>query len=183
MADPLAQSLAAGAPTAFAELYDRLAARLVKTARRMGCHTTETEDIVHDLFVTMARSRANFAAVDNLDAYVFTALRHAVARHQQRRRLEHAAHSRVAEKALQRDGGAASSCPSADESLALALASLPLEQREVVALKIDGGLTFAEIGEVTGISPNTAASRYRYALEKLRVLLIDTCVKVGENAP
>ena len=183
MADPLAQSLAAGAPAAFAELYDRLAARLVKTARRMGCHTTETEDIVHDLFVTMARSRANFAAVDNLDAYVFTALRHAVARHQQRRRLEHAAHGRLAEKALQRDGGAAATGPSADESLALALASLPLEQREVVALKIDGGLTFAEIGEVTGISPNTAASRYRYALEKLRGLLIDTCVKVGENAP
>jgi RNA polymerase sigma-70 factor (ECF subfamily) len=183
VADPLAQSLAAGAPTAFAELYDRLASRLVKTARRMGCHTTETEDIVHDLFVTMARSRANFAAVDNLDAYVFTALRHAVARHQQRRRLEHAAHSRVAEKALQRDGGAAATGPSADESLALALASLPPEQREVVALKIDGGLKFAEIGEVTGISPNTAASRYRYALEKLRGLLIDTCVKVGENAP
>jgi RNA polymerase sigma-70 factor (ECF subfamily) len=49
-----------------------------------------------------------------------------------------------------------------------ALAALPLEQREVIALKVDAGLTFAEIAEVTGVSPNTAASRYRYALEKLR---------------
>ena len=72
MADPLAQSLAAGTPSAFAELYDRFAARLVKTARRMGCHPAATEDIVHDLFVAMARSRANFENVDNLDAYVFT---------------------------------------------------------------------------------------------------------------
>jgi DNA-directed RNA polymerase specialized sigma24 family protein len=45
-----------------------------------------------------------------------------------------------------------------------------------VGLEIDGGLTFAEIGAVAGISPNTAASRYRYALEKLRILLIDSFV-------
>lgn len=39
--------------------------------------------------------------------------------------------------------------------------------REVVTMKIWGGLTFAEISESLGISPNTAASRYRYALEQL----------------
>jgi RNA polymerase sigma-70 factor (ECF subfamily) len=49
-----------------------------------------------------------------------------------------------------------------------ALASLPPEQREVIALKVDGGLKFHEIAAVLGTSPNTAASRYRYALEKLR---------------
>ncbi|OPX21729.1 MAG: hypothetical protein B1H04_06155 [Planctomycetales bacterium 4484_123] len=45
----------------------------------------------------------------------------------------------------------------------------PMSSR--ISLKIDGQLTFAQIGEVLGISPNTAASRYRYALEKLRRLL------------
>lgn len=39
--------------------------------------------------------------------------------------------------------------------------------REVVTLKIWGGLTFAQIAEAMTISPNTAASRYRYALEQL----------------
>lgn len=39
--------------------------------------------------------------------------------------------------------------------------------REVVTLKIWGGLTFAEIAGSMAISPNTAASRYRYALEQL----------------
>ncbi len=35
-------------------------------------------------------------------------------------------------------------------------------------MKIDGELTFAQIAQAMGISINTAASRYRYALEKLR---------------
>ncbi|MEP4078859.1 RNA polymerase sigma factor [Haloferula sp.] len=39
--------------------------------------------------------------------------------------------------------------------------------REVVTMKIWGGLTFAQISETLAISPNTAASRYRYALEQL----------------
>src|SRR5258708_1190051 len=42
------------------------------------------------------------------------------------------------------------------------------EQREVVVMKIWGGLTFEEAAAVIGISPNTAASRYRYGLTKLK---------------
>ncbi len=41
----------------------------------------------------------------------------------------------------------------------------------MISLKIDGQLTFAQIAQVLGISVNTAASRYRYALEKLRGML------------
>ena len=41
--------------------------------------------------------------------------------------------------------------------------------REVVVMKIWGDLTFAQISEALAISPNTAASRYRYALEQLAV--------------
>ena len=46
--------------------------------------------------------------------------------------------------------------------------SLPDKLREVLTLKIWGGLTFAEIGELLTISNNTAATRYRYALEQLQ---------------
>jgi RNA polymerase sigma-70 factor (ECF subfamily) len=45
---------------------------------------------------------------------------------------------------------------------------LPSEQSEVVILKHWEDLTFAEIAEVLGISQNTVASRYRYAMEKLQ---------------
>ena len=54
------------------------------------------------------------------------------------------------------------------DRLLRALGALPVEQREVISLKIDGELTFAQIAKVLEVSPHTAASRYRYALEKLR---------------
>jgi RNA polymerase sigma-70 factor (ECF subfamily) len=48
-----------------------------------------------------------------------------------------------------------------------AVQNLSNKLREVVIMKTWGGLTFAQISEVLAISPNTAASRYRYALEQL----------------
>src|SRR6266542_1716906 len=53
-------------------------------------------------------------------------------------------------------------------ALAAAVDSLPHDQREVLVLKIWNELTFAEIASTLGISQNTAASRYRYALAGLR---------------
>ena len=44
----------------------------------------------------------------------------------------------------------------------------PAEQRAVIQLKLWGGETFEQIAEMLGIPQNTAASRYRYALDKLR---------------
>lgn len=52
-----------------------------------------------------------------------------------------------------------------------ALRTLPPEQREVLVLKIWGELTFEQIADQLRISPNTAASRYRYALAALREAL------------
>jgi len=56
-------------------------------------------------------------------------------------------------------------------ALAEAINILPCEQREVLVMKIWNELTFAEIGEALGISLNTAASRYRYALTGLKRIL------------
>ena len=49
----------------------------------------------------------------------------------------------------------------------LSLEQLSEKLREVVVMKVWGGLTFAQIAEVLKVSHNTAASRYRYALEQL----------------
>jgi RNA polymerase sigma-70 factor, ECF subfamily len=56
-------------------------------------------------------------------------------------------------------------------ALASAMAELPEEQRAVVQLKLWENMTFAAIAEMLLIPVNTAASRYRYAIEKLRALL------------
>lgn len=52
--------------------------------------------------------------------------------------------------------------------------------REVVIMKFWGGLTFQQISETLAISPNTAASRYRYALEQLAQEL--RSIKEGRHA-
>ena len=54
------------------------------------------------------------------------------------------------------------------EELAVALGELPEEQRAVVHLKLWEYLTFEQIAETLEIPPNTAASRYRYGLDKMR---------------
>jgi RNA polymerase sigma-70 factor (ECF subfamily) len=57
-----------------------------------------------------------------------------------------------------------------------ALAHLPEDQRTVLVLKVWGGLTFPQIADALSIPANTAASRYRYALDKLRTLLAEARV-------
>ena len=57
------------------------------------------------------------------------------------------------------------------DALSTALGDLPEEQRAVVHLKLWENLTFEQIATTLEISPNTAASRYRYGLDKLRALL------------
>jgi RNA polymerase sigma-70 factor (ECF subfamily) len=54
------------------------------------------------------------------------------------------------------------------KALAAALQCLPTEQQETVILKVWGNLTFEQIGRTMEISPHTAASRYRYALQTLK---------------
>jgi RNA polymerase sigma-70 factor (ECF subfamily) len=52
--------------------------------------------------------------------------------------------------------------------LEMALAELPPDQRAVVHLKLWEGLTFERVAETLEIPLSTAASRYRYGLDKLR---------------
>lgn len=62
-------------------------------------------------------------------------------------------------------------CLELETAVEKALASLPVEQREVFWLKEKSNLTLAEVAAVTGVSLNTVKSRLRYALEKIRTEL------------
>jgi len=163
--DTLKAGLASGSARAYAELYDRLGPALVRAARTMLLSSSEAEDAVQDVFVSLVRSRARLAEVGDVAAYVFASLRHVAGRKAARQAGER---KRLKEMAMAGWSDAVDGPREADEELGKAVAELPTEQREVIAMKIDGGLTFAQIGAVLGVSLNTAASRYRYALEKLR---------------
>ncbi len=165
--DPLTVGLAAGDERAYAELYDRYGGRLYRTALGMLGRREDAEDIVKEVFMGILQSRHRLVDVQCLTGYLFTALRRAAGRCARRRAqssaLPEVAASTVSAATDRRDGSTPCS-----ERLERALLSLPAEQREVISLKIDGELTFAQIAQVIGVNANTAASRYRYALEKLR---------------
>jgi len=55
-----------------------------------------------------------------------------------------------------------------EQNLRRALEALPSDQRQVMVLHIWGELTFSQISDLLDLSSNTVASRYRYALAKLR---------------
>ena len=165
-ANPLTQALAAGDPQAYAALYDRLGGRMFRVAMLLLRDRQEAEDAVQDVFVSLVRSRHRLLGVDDLEAYVFSIVRHMAARRGLRRTAEQKTIRALAENPPVEPGSDGSEADA--DALALAVGALPQEQREVIALKVDAGLTFAQIAQVLEISANTAASRYRYAVERLR---------------
>ena len=167
----IGEQLAASDSEAFAALYDRLAVRLFNTARTMTDSLPDAEDTVHDLFVELARSCDRLARITDFDAYIFTMLRHAVSRRRRRRDVDRRAIDAAARQRAAAGRFTTQPAELADDALTAAVAGLPPAQRDVLALKVDGGLTFAEIAAVIGTSINTAASRYRYAIETIRATI------------
>jgi RNA polymerase sigma-70 factor, ECF subfamily len=163
VSDPLLAGLAEGRDDAFAVLYDRYGRSLFRVAWTLLRSRPDAEDAVQDVLLGLVRSRESLGRIENLRAYLFSALRHAAARLATRRP--------TARPHPMPDGQCDEGDPVRAEMsdwLERALAALPRDQREVLTLKVDGGLTFDEVAAVLGVPLGTAASRYRYALEKLR---------------
>jgi RNA polymerase sigma-70 factor, ECF subfamily len=167
--DQLLPALAAGDAEAFDALYERLGARLYRAALGMLNCREDAEDAVQETFVALVRSRKRLTAINDIEAYVFASLRRAAGRCAAKRpRGQFTSETLIQEAAAPPERNEHAGL---GEDLRRAVGALSAEQREVIALKIDGQLTFAQIGAATGASVNTAASRYRYALKKLRELL------------
>jgi len=165
--DPLLLCLAAGDERAFALLYDRFAGRMYRAALRILGRREDAEDAVQEVFMAVVRSRVRMGDVRDLNAYLFAALRRAAGRCALRRARGPQTSLAAMDAAVAPVEPASPDCTLLHRAIQL----LPAEQREVIALKIDGELTFAQIAQVLGIGLNTAASRYRYALSKLRTML------------
>lgn len=160
----LRELLRRGDAGAWPTLYAQLGASLHSVARSMTNDRTDAEDAVQQTFLELYRSRDSFARASSPRAYAFTVLHHCALRIRQRR-----ARSAAVELTEEFAGAAVDAGRGEqDPRLAAALAALPDEQRDVLALRIDGELTFAEIGAALGVPEDTVASRHRRALEKLR---------------
>ena len=127
----------------------------------------DAEDIVQDAFVKFWRRNHDISNRGLLYAAVRSLALDFIRRDARRARREATALAE-AEPVIERQFEVDDDTQSA---LAAAVRSLPCDQREVLVLKIWNDLTFSEIDGALGISQNTAASRYRYALTNLRKTL------------
>ena len=163
--------LAAGDSSALEMIWTHYASDLFGYLVSLLCSRHDAEDTLQDVFVTLARKREAVAGARHLKPYLFRVARNvALNRIKKIRRMRARDHDYVADwLVLEKDGGEGRNQETRD--LEAALATLPEKQRTVVVLKFYRGQTFREIGEMLGISENTAGSRYRYGMEKLRTLL------------
>jgi RNA polymerase sigma-70 factor, ECF subfamily len=144
--------------------FSSVAPGLLLFARQWLRSPADAEDVVQEAFVRFWRTNRNIANRGLLYATVRSIALDFVRRDSRRARREADAFPEAA-------GAVEPQFEQFDDSqqaLASAIERLPLDQREVLVMKIWDELTFAEIGQALDISLNTAASRYRYALTALK---------------
>jgi RNA polymerase sigma-70 factor (ECF subfamily) len=145
------------------KLYRAKASELILYGRALGLSHGEAEDVLQETFVALMQRQQEPELPDH---YCLRSFRNKALNYRRSlwRRLTRELESvRWFERS-----------PSEDPSELAAmrgLAALPQDQREVIVLKIWHKHTFEEIGDLLEISPNTAAGRYRYGLQKLRTFL------------
>ena len=151
-------------------LYRDHAPALFRFLLRLSGNEADTKDILQEIFVRMAKSPHLLEGIAAPRSYLFRlAHRLAIDRHRRDQTRQ-----RYDTLAWQECEPISHPEPLADDALWVqrvldsSLDTLPAEQKAVVMLKVWENMTFAEIAEVLEISDNTAASRYRYALDKLR---------------
>jgi len=149
-----------------ADLYDRFAGTLFRHAAMILADRVAAADVVQNVFLRLAKAGSG-GDVESV-AYLRRAVRNECYSAMRTRRRDVVI--AVDAVLLERVEGA-DDRPAERLALEQALQQLPAEQREVVHLKVWEGMTFQEIADLTGESLNTAASRYRYATDKLRVIL------------
>lgn len=155
---------------ALGELHDLCAPRLVRYAMTLSRNQQDAEDALQAGFVQIARDPRKLANARQPWPYMLKVVRNEA--------IKILRKSRSLPLGDEFDSVAATSDEAppeleVTESVRSAVGKLPPAQAEVVALKIWENMTFAEIGTILDVSHNTAASRYRYALEKLTQLLRD----------
>lgn len=162
---PVAPAEEAASGMDLRSVYHELAGPLYWYALALLERAEDAEDVVHEVFAALLR-RGGGEVIRQPRAYLFRAVRRQALEVRGKRDLEDGGLEEERVSWVQ-----ARTEPDLAADLDRALKTLPVEQREVVALKAVEGLTFREIAEVLRIPQNTAASRYRLALARLRVAL------------
>jgi RNA polymerase sigma-70 factor, ECF subfamily len=152
-----------------ARLYEDHAGALFAFLLSLLRNEADTYDVLQDLFLKLGRRPALWAGVRDERGFILRLAHNAAVDLIRRREARARNYDQLARQPLPLF--AQSADPDEQifrEKLAQALGELPAEQRAVVHLKLWEKLTFEAIAQILEIPLNTAASRYRYGLDKLR---------------
>ena len=161
-----------GSSDALCRIYEKYEDDMLTFAVSLLNDVSAAEDAVHDVFVSFAQSAEKIRLKGSLKGYLLTCVAN-LARDRIRARNRNVTGLAKAEP-VRPDSHEPSELLICDEEvrrLTHAMAQLPYEQREVIALRLRGEMTFRAIAKSRNVSINTVQSRYRYGLEKLRSLL------------
>lgn len=150
-------------------IYDEHADALFAFVLTMTRNEADTHDILQELFSQLVRHPERLIGMREERPYLLKFAYHATIDQFRRRGARDRVQLQLS--AEDRDLFAPSADPDEAEfraKLSAALSELPEEQWTVVHLKLWQGLAFREIADALGIPANTAASRYRYGIDKLR---------------
>jgi len=156
-----------GERKAFGQIYEKYRDALLTVAMSLSADAELAQDVVQDVFVKFAESLDGFELRGRIKGYLATCVANRV-----RDRFRQMARDNCVEQ-NGRDLSQGQPLDLAVQNeqlrrLAKALSQLPYEQREVIALKVYGGMSFRAIARQRGIRLGTVQSRYRYALDRLR---------------
>lgn len=168
----LVRRLQGGDAGALRAIYEAYKDHLLTVATCLLLERGSAEDALHDVFVAFAAQARQVRVRGSLKAYLAACVANR-ARDELRRRARGPASADGLAESVSTVRGPhelASDCEEADR-LRAALAELPYEQREAVVLHLYADMTFSEVATQQGVSINTAQSRYRYGIDRLRSFL------------
>ena len=152
---------------------------LLKLAYVLVGNIENAEDIVQDVFLGFARAAGKKENLSNIKGYLITAVLNKARNYY-----------RDSKKNSNESLDCADEIPSSNKSpeqwailseqlqlLSKAMGELPIEQREVVSLYMEGSLTFKQIAQIQEVTTSTVQGRFRYGIEKLHRLLANEVTK------
>ncbi len=173
-----------GSREALTRIYEKYKADLLLLAMSLLNDKTAAEDVLHDVFLSFVRHLDGFRLTGSLKGYLLTCVANRARNWNKAERVRGAHRSTAVEElngghsppygSAARDVEAPLEtlvCNEQLEILSGALAELSFEQREILMLHLHGQMTFRAIAKGQQISTNTAKSRYRYGIDKLRSIL------------
>lgn len=158
---------------ALRRLYEKYKDGLLTMAACMLGDVSAAEDVLHDVFVSLAAQAGNASVRTNLRGYLTTSVAN---RARDLLRQRHSRPQELLDEAtdcpIDADSPAATMVDDEEAQMLYgALTNLPDDQREVIVLHLHADMTFRAIARQQGVTTNTVQSRYRYGIEKLRTML------------